>query len=826
MNRNCSENDLWKTYRKRLDVEGLGLSILNHIHYTRAKDDYSATDFDRYLALAYTIRDRIVERWSKTQQTYYNVDAKRVYYLSLEFLLGKLILNNIINLGILDEVKYVVKKLGFDFEKLIEQECDAGLGNGGLGRLAACFLDSMATLEIPGYGYGLRYEFGIFNQVIKDGWQVEEPEEWLKYTYPWEIERPEYLQEVSFYGRVVVEKDEFGKQRFKWIDTKKVLAVPHDIPIIGYKNNTVNTLRLWSAKSSNEFDLQIFNQGDYVRAVEDKNITENISRVLYPSDNVYEGKELRFKQEYFFVSATLKDIIRRYRKTYDHFDKFPEKVAIQLNDTHPALAIPELMRLLVDEYDLEWEKAWDITTKVFAFTNHTILPEALEKWPIELFNKILPRHIQIIYEINRRFLNYARTKFRGDEYKLKTLSLIDDLDKQVRMANLCIVGSHSVNGVSKLHTEIVKNKVFPYFYELYPEKFNNKTNGITPRRWLLLSNPELARLITERIGDEWVTNLDKIKEFEKFSEDEGTIMRFGEIRKENKLKLSKFIKEKCGITVNPDSVFDAHIKRIHEYKRQLLNAIHILLLYNKIKNDKNFEINPVTFIFGGKAAPGYFMAKLIIKFINTVADIVNNDKSVNDLIKVVFIPNYGVSVAEKIIPASDLNQQISTAGTEASGTGNMKFTLNGSLMVATIDGANIEIMERVGKENVYTFGLKPEDIENLIISGEYNPWDYYNKYPEIKEIVEMIKNRDLFRPIYESLMFGLEGNPPDKYFVFADLLDYDRVRIKAINDYKDKKIWFKKAIKCVSNTGYFSSDRAIKEYAEDIWKASPVNVEI
>jgi len=831
--KNCDENDLWKNYKKRMDVEGIGLSFLNHLHYTRAKDEYSATDYDRYLALSYTIRDRIVERWSKTQQTYYNIDAKRVYYLSLEFLLGKLILNNIVNLGIMDEVKYVIKKLGYDFDKLVELEPDAGLGNGGLGRLAACFLDSMATLEIPGYGYGLRYEFGIFNQVIKNGYQVEEPEEWLKFVYPWEVERPEYMQEVHIYGRVETQKDEFGKTRFKWTGTKRILAVPHDIPIIGYKNNTVNTLRLWAAKSSNEFDLEIFNQGDYVKAVEDKNITENISRVLYPSDNVYEGKELRFKQQYFFVSATLKDIIRRYRKTYDHFDKFPEKVAIQLNDTHPSLAIPELMRILIDDYDLNWEKAWDITTKTFAFTNHTILPEALEKWPIELFNKILPRHIQIIYEINRRFLNYARTKFRGDESKIKNISLVEDYDRQIRMANLSIAGSHSVNGVSKLHTEIIKKDVFPNFYTLFPEKFNNKTNAITQRRWLLVANPYLSRLITDKIGDKWITDFNEIKKFEKFAEDKGVLISMGEIKKKNKINLSNYIKEKNNLIVDPNSIFDSHIKRIHEYKRQLLNILHILALYIRIKNNPNMDFYPVTFIFAGKAAPGYFRAKLIIKLINTVADIITSDKTISDKIKIIFLSNYSVSLAEKIIPATDVSEQISTAGTEASGTGNMKFALNAALTVGTLDGANIEIMEKVGRENFYIFGLKAEEIEKLRKEGDYNPWDYYNNNMEIKEIIDMLRNGflskenpDIFRPLYEYLMYGTEGNPADKYFVLADFEDYDRVRMRVNSDYKNKEEWFKKCIKNISNMGYFSSDRAIKEYAEEIWNTEPVKIEV
>ena len=827
-----ARDDLVKNYRKRMDTGALQLSIQNHLLYTRAKDEYSATDYDRYMSLAYAVRDRIVERWIKTQQAYYNEDVKRVYYLSLEYLLGRALLNNIINLNLIDEMKYIIKKSGQDFNKILELEPDAGLGNGGLGRLAACYVESMATLGIPGYGYGLYYEFGIFKQVIKDGWQVEEPDEWLKFGTPWATERPEYAINVPFYGKVETVKDEFGRTRFKWTETKNVLAIPHDIPIIGYGNNTVNTLRLWSARSSNQFDLEIFNHGDYLNAVEDKARTENISKVLYPNDNLYEGKELRFKQEYFFVSATLQDIIRRYLKTYDDFGKFSEKVAIQLNDTHPALGIPELMRLLVDVYGVNWDEAWEITKRSFAFTNHTIMQEALEKWPINLFEKLLPRHLQIVFEINRRFLNEVRAKFPGDEGKARWMSIVDtEGDKQIKMANLAIAASHSVNGVARLHTEILKKDIFKDFYALYPQKFNNKTNGITPRRWLLVANHYLSKMITEKIGSGWITDLDELKKLEKFAGDEEVLIALHKIKVGNKQKLSEYIKEHNGLEVDVSSIFDVQIKRIHEYKRQLLNAFHIILLYNRIKASPNIDIHPVTFIFAGKSAPGYTRAKLIIKLINNVAEMVNSDKDINGRLKVVFLANYGVSLAEAIIPSSDVSEQISTAGMEASGTGNMKFALNGALTIGTLDGANIEILEKVGGDNMYIFGLKAGDIEKMRREGSYNPWDIYNGNPEIKKIIDMLKSgelaggdADIFRPLYDSLMYGVEGSPPDNYFLLADLMSYAAAHEKINRDFRDRLGWQKKALINIANMGFFSSDRAVREYAAEIWGAKPLKI--
>ncbi|OGS21246.1 MAG: glycogen phosphorylase [Elusimicrobia bacterium RIFOXYA2_FULL_39_19] len=813
-----------------MDVDALRLSFQNHLHYTRAKDEYSATDFDKYLSLAYTVRDRIVEKWSDTQQTYYNINSKRVYYLSLEFLMGRLVLNNIVNLKVMDEMKYIVKRLGYDFDKLTQLEPDAGLGNGGLGRLAACFLDSMATIGIPGYGYGLRYEFGIFNQKIENGFQVEEPEEWLKYTYPWEIERPEYSKTVRFNGDVVQKVDEFGKTKYIWQNTNDVLAVPHDVPIIGYGNNIVNTLRLWAARASNQFDLHIFNHGDYIKAIEDKNYSENISRVLYPNDNILEGKELRLKQEYFFVSATLQDILRRYNKTFDYFDKLPEQVAVQLNDTHPALGILELMRLLVDEHNIEWTKAWGITTKVFAFTNHTVMAEALEKWPVKLLEKLIPRNLQILYKINADFIEVIKTTYPNDMDKVRNMSLVEENgEKQARMANLAIVGSHSVNGVAKLHSEILKTSVFKDFYEMMPGKFNNKTNGISFRRWLLVANPDLSHLISGKIGESWVTEPFELKKLEDSVDDEEFLVRLYETKKINKKRFTKYIKETMNVDININSLFDVQIKRIHEYKRQFLSILHVLVLYNRIKKNPNIDMVPVTFFYGGKSAPGYYIAKLIIKLINSVADLVNNDPAVNSKIKVLFIPNYSVSIAEKIMPAADVSKHISTAGKEASGTSNMKFSLNGALTVGTLDGANIEIMNEVGEDNIYIFGLKAEEVEELIKNGKYNPSDYYNKYPEIKRVVDMLKTGEiadgdetLFKPLYDSLINGVDNNSPDQYFVLADLPAYIKINETVYEDYKDKVKWQKKILKNIANMGYFSSDRAIREYMQEIWNIKPV----
>lgn len=823
-----------KEYREGLDYESIKSSFARHLKYSMAKDEYSATELDKLFSLALTVRDRLIEKMIKTQQTYYEApDVKRIYYLSLEFLIGRMLINNMINLRIDKEVRKAMDDLGIDIDKLAELEEDPGLGNGGLGRLAACFLDSLATLEYPAYGYGIRYEFGIFKQVFQNGYQVEKPEEWLKFGNPWEFERPEYSVTVKFYGRVNSYVKN-GELKFEWIDTKDVLAVPYDTPIVGYDTNTVNILRLWSAKASEEFDLQIFNHGDYIKAVENKNLSEVISKVLYPNDNIYEGKELRLKQEYFFVSASLQDIIRRFKKQFsNNFELFPDKVAIQLNDTHPALAIPELMRILVDIEEIPWDKAWDITVNTFGYTNHTVMPEALEKWEVSLFERLFPRHLQIINEINRRFLNKVSASF-NDTNKIRNVSIFEEgPSKMVRMANLCVIGSHSVNGVSELHTNILKSSVMKDFYEIFPNKFNNKTNGVTQRRWLLLANPGLASLITETIGDKWVKDLYELRKLEKFADDRAFLDKFYSVKQNNKEKLARYVKDTCGIKIDPMSMYDVQVKRLHEYKRQLLNAMHIIYLYTRLKDDPNLDIYPRTFIFGAKAAPGYYMAKLIIKLINSISETINKDRSVRDKIRVIFIPNYNVSLAEKIIPAANVSEQISTAGKEASGTGNMKFALNGAITIGTLDGANVEIMEEVGKENIFIFGLKAEEVAELRMSGRYNPYEIYNSNPTIKTILDMIvssyfapKEPGIFEPIYNSLLFGWRGSAPDEYFLLADFEDYKNTHAKIDTLYRDKYEWNKKALLNTARMGKFSSDRTIKEYCEEIWKARPVKVEI
>jgi starch phosphorylase len=806
----------------------LKLSFLNHLNYSLAKDEYSATPRDCYKSLALAVRDRLIEHWIATQQTYYKKDPKKIYYLSLEFLIGRTLGNSIMNLSLNGSIVRAMHELGYNLEELEEIEFDAGLGNGGLGRLAACFIDSMATLELPAYGYGIRYEYGIFFQRIGDGYQVEAPDHWLAYGNPWEIERPEFLFTVRFYGKVNQYVDENGVPRDDWVDTKEVMAMAYDTPIPGYGNNTVNNMRLWSAKSTSEFDFDYFNHGDYEGAVSDKARSEIISKVLYPSDNISQGKELRLKQEYFFVSATLQDIIRRYKKNHpEGFDKFPDKVAIQLNDTHPAVAIPELMRILVDIERIDWEKAWDIAVNTFGYTNHTILPEALEKWSVGLFGYVLPRHLQIIYEINDRFLEDVRKLSQGDNDRLRRMSIIEEDDeKRVRMANLAIIGSHSVNGVSALHTEILKNEIFKDFYEMWPERFNSKTNGITQRRWLKLCNPGLSKLISKYIGEGWSKDLFELKKLIPLANDKVFQKECQEVKRKNKERLAKYIKRKNNIEANVDSLFDCHVKRFHEYKRQLLNVLHVITLYNRIKANPNSDFIPRTVIFAGKAAPSYYMAKLIIKLINSVADVANNDRDLGDRLKVVFLPNYCVSNAEKIMPGADLSEQISTAGTEASGTGNMKFALNGALTIGTLDGANIEIKEEVGHENIFIFGLKAEEIRDLRRSG-YNPRYYYNSNPELKLAIDMIANGffshsqpQLFKPITDSLLNY------DYYMLLADFASYVKCQEEVSEIYKDQEKWTKMSILNVANMGKFSSDRTVKEYADEVWNVKPVHIEI
>ncbi len=801
------------------DPDSIKKTFANHLVYSLGKDEYSATTWDIYESIALTTRDHLVERWINTQQTYYDKDVKRLYYLSMEFLMGRALGNSLINLGLYTNTAKAIKDISIDLEELRETEWDAGLGNGGLGRLAACFLDSMATIGYPGYGYGIRYEYGIFHQKIKDGYQVELPDNWLRYGNPWEMERPEFLFPVKFYG-YATEKS--------WEDTEEVLAMAYDTPVPGYKNNTVNTLRLWSAKSTREFNFHTFNDGDYHNAVADKAQSETISKVLYPNDNVSQGRELRLKQEYFLVSASLQDIIRRYKKSHKNFKKFTDKVAIQLNDTHPALAIPELMRILMDEEKLGWPEAWEITTGTFGYTNHTVLPEALEKWAVKLMKKLLPRHLRIIYEINRRFLEMVKNKYPKKIKKTGRMSIIEESEeKSIRMSNLSIIGSHSVNGVAALHTDIIKNNCFKDFYELWPEKFNNKTNGITQRRWLKLCNHGLANLITDNIGDNWTTDLYELKKLEELVDDRNFRKNFEYVKKSNKEKFAKYIKINNEIDVNIDSIFDCQVKRIHEYKRQLLKVLHVIELYNKMKANPEGEFVPRTIIFAGKAAPGYYMAKLVIKLINAVADIVNNDEEIGDKLKVVFVANYSVSIAEKLIPAADLSEQISTAGMEASGTGNMKFALNGALTIGTLDGANIEIKEEVGDENIFIFGLNAKEVTDLKYSG-YNPREYYHKNEELRLILDMISNGtfspeqpDLFKPIVDSLL-----NQGDTYLLMADFDSYVKCQREVCQAYLDKEAWTTMAIYNVARMGKFSTDRTIKEYAEDIWGIKPVQIKL
>ena len=811
----------WGTFNKGTDWRSIQMSFASHLEYSLSKDQYTATERDLYLSLALATRDRLIERWIRTQQLYYNHDVKRVYYLSAEYLMGRLLINNLINLGIYHETKKAMEELNIELDDLAENEPDMGLGNGGLGRLASCFLDSMATLEIPAYGYGIRYEFGIFDQAIRNLGQVELPENWLKYANPWEIARPEYSFPVHFYGRIkqVILPD--GRLKTEWVDTNDVIGIAYDIPIDGYDNNTVNTLRLWSARASKEFDLKYFQHGDYLKAVEEKNISENISKVLYPNDDKFEGRELRLKQEYFFVSCSIQDIIRRYLVNHDSFDEFYDKVAIQMNDTHPALAIPELMRLLLDEHGLDWEKSWDITTKTCAYTNHTLLSEALEKWSVPMFEALLPRHLHIIYEINRRFLRDVAVCYMGDERRLRNMSIIEeDTEKRIRMAHLAIVGSHSVNGVAELHSKLLKEKELKDFDEMYPGRFNNKTNGITPRRWLLAANRGLSQLITSRIGNEWAKDLGQIRKIEEYVKDSDFIKEWIAVKLDNKQKLTKVIADRTGIKIDPGSIFDIQVKRIHEYKRQLLNILHVVYCWLKLKQDPEFSMHPRTFIFGGKAAPGYFTAKAIIRLICHVAEMLNRDGSTNKIIKVVFIPNYRVSLAEKIFPAADVSEQISTAGLEASGTSNMKFALNGALTVGTLDGANIEIMEEVGRENIFIFGLSTEEVSAM--KPAYNPLEYYQRDPLLARAIDLIRE-GFFSPeepeIFRSLMDMLLNE--DRYFVFADFEAYYNCHREVDTLYRDQEEWTKKAILNVARMGKFSSDRTIMEYNRDIWHAEP-----
>ena len=806
------------------DADSIKQSLLKRLTYSVGKDTITATDRDWFFTAAFVARDRLIDRWMETMRSYYINDTKRIYYFSMEFLMGRTLMNSLLNLGFEKEFRKVLSETGIDLETVREMEYDAALGNGGLGRLAACFLDSMATLNLPGYGYGIRYEYGMFSQRIENGRQVEHPDNWLRYGNPWEFPRPEVLYQVKFHGRVVQYADEHGVQRHHWVDTDDVMAMAYDSPIPGYGTKTVNNMRLWAAKATRDFELRYFNEGNYIKAVEAKNESENLSKVLYPDDTTAMGRELRLKQQYFFVCASLQDALSRHAKHHDNFDDLPDKVAIQMNDTHPSIAVAELMRILVDSHHLEWDKAWGITTRTFAYTNHTLMPEALETWPVAMFENILPRHLQIIYEINYRFLKDVMHRYPGDTDMLRRMSIIDETGaKRVRMAHLAIVGSHKVNGVAQIHTDLMKQTIFADFDRFYPGKIINMTNGITPRRWLNQANPRLSELITSRIGDGWVKDLSQLKRLIPLADDASFRKEFAAVKNANKARLVALLKQQCNIDANPDSLFDLQIKRIHEYKRQLLNVLHVVTLYNRIRHNPAADYVPRTVLFGGKAAPGYAMAKLIIKLISDVADVVNNDPHVANRLKVVFLPNYNVSVAENIIPAADLSEQISTAGTEASGTGNMKLALNGALTIGTLDGANIEICNEVGEDNIFIFGLTTEEVTRVKASG-YQPWDYYHANEELREVLDMIGSgffspdeQDRFKPIVDTLL-----QHGDHYLLLADYASYIACQKEVETAYRDQEQWVKKAILNVANMGKFSSDRTIMQYAEQIWGAKPV----
>jgi starch phosphorylase len=798
----------------------------DNLYYLLARFPGVDTRNDRYMALAYTVRDRLLRRWLSTAQTYLRLKSRTVCYLSAEFLLGPQLAKNLVNLNIYEEVRQAMQAVGLDLEDLLEQEEEPGLGNGGLGRLAACFLDSLATLEIPCIGYGIRYEFGIFDQEIRDGWQVEVTDKWLRLGNPWEIPRPEINFDVKLGGHTE-HYTENGHPRVRWTPDRVVRGTAYDTPVLGYRVNTANLLRLWKAEATESFDFQAFNTGDYYRAVLEKMVSENITKVLYPNDEKPQGKELRLQQQYFFASCALQDMIRLYKQRVSTLDQFQQKFAVQLNDTHPAIAIAELMRLLVDEHRLEWDQAWDITRQTFAYTNHTLLPEALERWPIPLLSRVLPRHLEIIYEINSRFLKQVWLRYPGDSARVSRLSLIDETgERYVRMAHLACVGSHAVNGVARLHSTLLKQGVLRDFYEWDPDKFTNKTNGVTPRRFLLLSNPALAALITAQIGDGWIKQLEELRQLEPLADDPGFRKAWREAKRHNKSALAELLYQRTGLETDPDSLFDIQVKRIHEYKRQHLNVLHIITLYNRLRRDRTSATPPRTILFGGKAAPGYFMAKLIIKLINSVAGIVNNDPAIDGRLRVAFFPDFNVKNAQKIYPAADLSEQISTAGKEASGTGNMKFALNGAVTVGTLDGANIEIRDEVGPENFFLFGLTADQVQDLKMQG-YRPRDFYETNAALEETIHQIRDGffspsqpDLFRPLVDSLL------ERDEFMLLADYASYVECQEKVSRAYLDQDAWTKMSIRNLARIGYFSSDRSIREYCQDIWKVNPVPIEL
>ncbi len=813
--------------RTGINLETLKRGFLDNLFYIQAKFPKIATKNDIYMALAYTVRDRLLNRWLNTSQAYLEKAPRMVAYLSAEFLMGPHLGNNLINLGLYNLVKQAMDEFGMNLTDVLDQEEEPGLGNGGLGRLAACYIDSLATLEIPAIGYGIRYEYGIFDQDIIDGWQVEITDKWLRYGNPWEVARPEAELAVKFGGHLETYTDKYGRYCTRWEPYKVVKGVPYDTPILGFQTNTVNTLRLWKAEAPESFDFDAFNKGDYFGSVQEKSECENITKVLYPNDESYQGKQLRLDQQYFFVSCSLQDMIRMMQTQNLALERFHEHYAIQLNDTHPTIAVAELLRILLDEFGFDWAIAWGITTKTFAYTNHTLLPEALERWPLEMFGNLLPRHLELIYEINRRFLDEIRIKFPDDFDRIRRMSIIDESgERYVRMAHLACVGSHAINGVAQLHSNLLKQTTLHDFYEMYPEKFTNVTNGVTPRRFMVLSNPRLANLITNKIGDAWIKNLDELRKLENFIEDESFRNDYRQVKQAVKQDLADFIETNYGIEINPLSLFDIQAKRIHEYKRQHLNALYIITLYNRIKANPDLDFTPRTLLFGGKAAPGYYMAKLIIKLINAIAAVVNHDPDMRDRLKVVFLKDYNVKFAQRVYPAADLSEQISTAGTEASGTGNMKFSMNGALTIGTFDGANIEIREAVGADNFFLFGLTTEEVLAKKTAG-YNPWDYYNSNGELKLAIDRISSGFfshgdpiLFKPLLDSLLYR------DDYLVLADYQSYVECQDRVSEAYRDQDHWTRMSILSVARMGKFSSDRSIREYLQNIWRTPPLKVDV
>ena len=813
--------------RTALNKDAIKNAFLDDLFYMQGKFPALATKNDYYMALAYAVRDRMLQRWISTAAAYTKHGSRTVAYLSAEFLMGPHLGNNLINLNIFDTVKECMTELGLDFDKLLGQEEEPGLGNGGLGRLAACFIDSLATLEVPAIGYGIRYEFGIFHQEIIDGWQIEKTDKWLRKGNPWELVRPEWAVDVKFGGSTEQYIDEHNRLRIRWVPNKIVTGVPYDTLILGYRVNTANTLRLWRSEAPESFDFAVFNSGDYYGAVNQKVTSENLSKVLYPNDQELRGKELRLEQQFFFVSCSLQDMFRILIRQKLPLEKFHEKFAVQLNDTHPAIAIAELMRLLVDEYVMPWADAWRVTCKTFAYTNHTLLPEALERWSLAVFGRVLPRHLQIIFEINAHFLEEVRIRFLGDEARISRLSLIDESgERYVRMAHLACVGSHAINGVASLHSELLKSDVLKDFYELWPHKFSNKTNGVTPRRWMVLSNPQLSDLITEHIGEGWIKDLAQLKLLEPLAEDADFRKRWRDIKQYNKRQFAALALTRTGIVADPDSLFDVLVKRIHEYKRQHLKVLHIVSLYHAIKSNPSLDVQPRTFIFGGKAAPGYHLAKLMIKLITSVGEVVNRDPDVRGRLKVVFLPNFNVTNGQRVYPAADLSEQISTAGKEASGTGNMKFSMNGALTIGTLDGANIEIRDEVGAENFFLFGLSAAEVYAYKAQG-YRSMDYYNGNQGLRDVIDLIRSgffsrgdTELFRPLIDGLMYD------DPYLLFADFQSYIDCQNLVDAAYRDTDRWTRMAILNSARSGKFSSDRTIREYCEDIWHVKPVPINL